>query len=267
MKLTFGFSPCPNDTFMFHGIASGIMQLENCDFSIQLHDVETLNQMAMKSHLDITKISFYAWLNVKNNYQLLNSGSALGHGCGPVLISKQNVKHDEIPRLRIVLPGKWTTAHLLFRLWAPEAVNKIFVDYGQIFDCLMSDVADLGVIIHESRFTFEKAGFKTVVDLGAWWENETKMPIPLGCIVVKNTVPDEIKKRLDVLIKNSIKYAMTNPNKSLPYIKKHAQETGDAILQKHIKTFVNDFSLDLGDKGNAAVKKLEDMARLAGVIC
>ena len=251
---------------MFHAIVSGLLKLSGCEIEEQLHDVETLNRMAIKGELDVTKLSFHAWLLVKDRYRLLQSGAALGYNCGPVLIARRPVQRKDIPACRIVLPGEWTTAHLLFRLWAPEATNKFFVPYDRIFDSLHSGDADCGVIIHESRFTFEQAGFYSFVDLGAWWEEETGLPIPLGCIAVKKTIPDKVARQLDPLIHKSILHAQAHPEESLLYTRRYAQEMEAEVLQKHIRMFVNEFSLDLGATGRAAVEKLEHMARQAGVI-
>lgn len=266
LKLTLGYSPCPNDTFMFHAIASGLLKLPGHEIVEQLHDIETLNRMAMRAELDATKLSFYAWLNVKEHYRLLRHGAAMGHGCGPVLIARRPLTGEQIPGCRIALPGEWTTAHLLFRLWSPESENKLFVRYDQIFDTLQSGVADCGVIIHESRFTFEQAGFKAVADLGGWWEKETGLPIPLGCIGVKKTIPDKIMQELDDLIYAGIIQAREHPERTLHYIHRHAQEMEEKILKKHIQTFVNEFTLELGHTGRAAVAKLEEMALKAGII-
>jgi 1,4-dihydroxy-6-naphthoate synthase len=266
LPLSLGYSPCPNDTFMFHAVSSGLLALPGYKISEHIHDVETLNRMAFKEKLDITKMSFYAWLRVKSRYSLLENGAALGYGCGPVLISKHPLKPVDISECCVVLPGKWTTAHLLFQLWSPEAKNKLFVPYNEIFRVLESGEADCGVIIHESRFTFRRAGFHEITDLGAWWEQKTGLPIPLGCIAAKKTISDQIMGKFDNLIYNSIKHAREHPEQSMLYAGKYAQEMEQDVLQKHIETFVNKFSLGLGHTGRAAVEKLEKMALHAGVI-
>ncbi len=266
LRLTLGYSPCPNDTFMFYALASGSLSLPGCTFDVQIYDVETLNRMALEQKLDITKLSFYAWLNVKNRYRLLENGAALGYGCGPVVISKEALKVSDIPSCRVVLPGEWTTAHLLFQLWAPGAKNKIFMSYDRIFDLLTEGSADCGVIIHESRFTFKQAGFQAIMDLGAWWEDETGLPVPLGCIAANNRISDALVNPLNTLIAQSITYAHAHTEEALSYIREYAQEMEEDILKKHIRTFVNRFSLGLGETGRAAVAKLEQMARQAGII-
>jgi 1,4-dihydroxy-6-naphthoate synthase len=265
--LTLGYSPCPNDTFIFHGIAEGGLALKGIEIETVLHDVETLNAMAMTAgQLDVTKLSFYAYLAVRNRYRLLNSGAALGYGCGPVVIARKPLTRKDMTGCRIVLPGRWTTAHLLFRLWAPEAANRVFVTYDKIFQALDKGEADCGVIIHESRFTFEGAGFRPVKDLGAFWEEKTGLPIPLGCIAARRSLGRETAGELDALIRKSILAAREQPQRTLPYIRRHAQEISAPILQQHIDTFVNAFTLDLGEKGRAAVTKLEELALGAGVL-
>ncbi len=266
MKLTLGYSPCPNDTFMFHALVKGLLPLDDWQFSEELHDVETLNRMAMESRLDVTKLSFYAWLAVKDRYRLLNSGAALGYGCGPVLIAKRALAPRQVTSGKTLLPGRWTTAHLLFRLWAPDAADRRFAPYDRIFDLLERGAADSGVIIHENRFTFAAAGFRQIVDLGAWWEAETGLPIPLGCIAAKKTLPDTVIRRLETLIRESIACARRNPQSALPYMRRHAQEMDAGVLERHVCTFVNAFSLDLGSTGRAAVAALETRARTAEIL-
>lgn len=265
-ELTFGYSPCPNDTFMFNALACGEVTVSDYRLKTVLHDVETLNDLAFSAKLDITKLSFYAWLNVKRRYRLMNSGAAMGFGCGPVLIARPGYDRSNLEDCRIVLPGRWTTAHLLFRLWAPKAHQRSFVPYDRIFERLRSGEADLGVIIHESRFTFESEGFVPVVDLGEWWEKKTGLPIPLGGIAARKSLGDSVIEQIDQAIHRSIDQANANPEKTMPYIRQHAQEMNEKVLLSHIHTFVNDFSLDLPEKGHRAVEVLESMAKEAGVL-
>lgn len=264
--LSFGYSPCPNDTFMFNAIADGTVGIDGHTLHPELHDVETLNRMAMQGRLDISKLSFYAWLAVKARYRLISSGTAMGFGCGPVLISRHPIDRAALARCRVVLPGRWTTGHLLFRLFAPDAEQRIFATYDRIFDTLASGEADCGVIIHESRFTFEAAGFSPVVDLGAWWEAETGLPIPLGGIAARRDLGETLIGDIDVAVNTSIRRAMQHPEAALPYIRRYAQEMDEAVLSAHIRTFVNDFSLDIGDAGRQAIDTLERMARDAGAL-
>ncbi len=261
MKLSFGFSPCPNDTFMFHALAKGLLTLPGYEIEARLHDVETLNKMAFSQVLDISKMSFYAWLQVKENYHLLKSGGAMGYGCGPVVIAKPEKKNLDLSQAEIILPGRWTTAHLLFQLWAPNASNRHFIPYEQIFNSLEKGQADMGVIIHESRFTFAQAGFVEIMDLGKWWEMKTSLPIPLGCIAVKKNLPKEKIAALEDLIRQSIALARKHPESCLPYIRQYAQEFEENILTSHINTFVNEFSEDMGEIGQDALVKLEELAR------
>jgi len=264
--MTLGYSPCPNDTFIFHAIASGALRLPGYDVLEELHDVETLNAMAMEHRLDVSKLSFHAWLRLKDSYRLLQSGAALGFGCGPILIARKPLSRSDIDTCRIVLPGQWTTAHLLFRLWAPKATDTYFVTYDRIFAEIESGRADCGVIIHENRFTFEAAGFRAVVDLGAWWEHETDMPIPLGCIAAKADLGENTIRAVESLIRESIRAAQEHPESTLPYMRQYAQELEIDVLRQHVRTFVNEFSVDLGETGRAAVAELERRATDAGVI-
>lgn len=264
--ITLGFTPCPNDTFIFDGLVNGPLEIPGYDIREQLHDVETLNQMAFAETLDVSKLSFYAWLMVKHNYRLLDCGGALGFGCGPVVIARQSLKREDMAGCRVVIPGQWTTAHLLFRLWAPESEQRRFIPYDRIFEAIESGQADCGVIIHESRFTFEQAGFRRVVDLGAFWEETTGLPIPLGCIAVHRRIPREVVDHLEAQIRESITRAQADPGAALPYLRAHAQEMTRAVLDAHIQTFVNAFSLSMGPQGRAAVDALEQNARQAGII-
>ncbi len=264
--LTFGYSPCPNDTFIFGGLATGRIKPAGFDLSIELHDVETLNHMALAGTLDISKLSFHAWLKVKSNYRLLPCGAALGYGCGPIVVARHPMTKAEVVGSRIVIPGSLTTAHLLFRLWAPDAHRRSFVPYDQIFKLLQTGQADCGVIIHESRFTYEQAGLVALVDLGAFWEAETGAPIPLGCIAAKSELGDDILKEIEENIRASLRFANTHPQENLPYIQQYAQEMDPHVLGQHIKTFVNEFSMDLGPEGHKALEILEERARQAGVL-
>jgi 1,4-dihydroxy-6-naphthoate synthase len=251
---------------MFNAIAQGSVGIDGYRFQPVLHDVESLNRLSMEAVLDISKVSFYAYLKVKKAYRLLSSGAAMGFGCGPVLISRRSLNKAEISRCRVVLPGRWTTANLLFRLWAPDARKLSFTTYDRIFDTLASDQADCGVIIHESRFTFESAGFKPVVDLGAWWEEQTALPIPLGGIVAKTRLGTPLIGQVDRALRASIEQARLNPEQTVPYVRQHAQEMEETVLKAHIQTFVNDFSLAITQTGIKAIETLEGMAREAGVL-
>lgn len=264
--ITLGYSPCPNDTFIFHALVHRRVVVPGCRITEALHDVETLNQLAMDGALDVTKLSFYAWLKLKDRYRLLNAGAAMGHGCGPILVAARRLKREDFHRCRVVLPGEWTTAHLLLRLWAPEFKNRMFTTYDRVLDTILADEADCGVIIHENRFTYQKKGVRAIVDLGEWWEQETALPIPLGCIAARADLPEHLVTGIESAIRRSIQEALAQPEHALPYIRQYAQEMEADVLKQHIHTFVNDYSLDLGKRGHTAVAILEKKAREAGVI-
>jgi 1,4-dihydroxy-6-naphthoate synthase len=264
--LSLGFSPCPNDTFIFNALVNGTVEIPGYQVQAHLHDVETLNQMAFDGVLDVSKLSFFAWLMVRDQYDLLASGGALGFGCGPVVIASRPLTAADMSGCRIVLPGQWTTAHLLFRLWAPGALNRFFAPYDQIFDILDDRRADCGVIIHESRFTYHQKGFAVVADLGAWWEEQTGLPIPLGCIAAHKRLGKETALAVEDAIRSSITQARQDPAAAMPYIRTHAQEMTAEVLEAHIHAFVNEFSFDFGPTGRNAVAVLADRARRIGVV-
>lgn len=251
---------------MFHAIAAGQVALPGESFAIELHDVETLNQWAARGRFDITKLSFHAWLLQRERYTLLRSGAALGYGCGPLLVATRSLSRAELTRCRVAVPGELTTAHLLLRLWQPEATDRLFLPYDRIQEAVLAGEADCGVLIHEGRFTFEPAGLVAVVDLGEWWENHTGLPIPLGCIGMRRELGRGLKRRVELLLAESIAHARKNRESALPYMTEHAAELDRTVLWRHVDTFVNHFSLDLGEQGGAAVVRLEEMARAAGVI-
>ena len=265
-KLTMAYSPCPNDTFMFHDVAAGGLASSGYEVAVYLHDVETLNRMALKGTYDLTKVSFHAYLLIRNEYQLLNAGAALGFGCGPLLVSRGVLSRDELSHCRIAIPGELTTAHLLMRFWAPEATQKVFVSYDQVMPMILAGEVDCGVIIHESRFVYQDAGLTCIADLGEWWEKETGGPIPLGCIVARKSLGSRAISELEALIRRSIRHSQAVPEAVAGYVRQNAIETSVEVQAKHIAMFVNAFSLDLGDAGRAAVAKLEQQARKAGII-
>jgi 1,4-dihydroxy-6-naphthoate synthase len=265
-ELTLGFSPCPNDTFIFHALVHERVPFNGYRLDVQLHDVETLNRMAASETLDVSKLSVFAWFKHQSCYRLMESGAALGYGCGPLVVTTPGPKPEPFARWRIALPGQDTTAHLLLRLWAPDAQDRYFVPYDRIFDQLRQGQADAGVIIHENRFTYEKQGFGLVVDLGAWWEQQTGLPIPLGVIAAHKRIAAADRRALELAIRNSIDYARQFPEASHAYMHRHAQEMDAPVLRKHVTTYVNDFSLNLGTKGHAAIARLASMAREKGVL-
>ncbi len=257
MKITLGFSPCPNDTFIFDALVNNKIDTMGINFEPKLEDVETLNNRAINNLLDITKISFGVLPLVYNNYIVLNSGSALGTGVGPILIARNNILINEIDNCIIYIPGEHTTAHILFNLAFPRAKNKIFIRYDEVENLVLKSPSNniAGVIIHENRFTYAQKGLNKIIDLGEFWQNETGYPIPLGGIVAKRQLNNSLLKKIDLLIKQSIEYAFTNYPLISPYVKMHAQEMDEQVIRKHIELYVNDYSISLREEGKKAVKE------------
>jgi 1,4-dihydroxy-6-naphthoate synthase len=258
MKLTLGFSPCPNDTFIFDALVNGLIDTQGLEFDVVLDDVQTLNQWAIEGKLAITKLSYGVLPLVLQHYALLNSGSALGTGVGPLLIKKQQPTDTNIAQYPIAIPGKNTTAHLLFSLAYPDAHNKIFLRYDEIEPFVTANKG-LGVIIHENRFTYQQKGLEKITDLGDYWEQQTQHPIPLGGIVIKRSLDKQLQQTVDGLIKQSIQFAFKRYPQLSDYIRSHAQEMSEAVMRKHINLYVNDYSLALGPKGKAAIVKLMEV--------
>jgi 5,8-dihydroxy-2-naphthoate synthase len=268
MKLSLGFSPCPNDCFMFDAIVNKRIDLEGLEFAERLADVEALNEAAFAGEADVTKLSYHAYAYCAATYVLLDAGSALGRNCGPLLISKRAVSKQEVAAgtLRIAIPGKYTTANFLLGLAFPAATNKTPLVFSAIESALLNDEYDAGLIIHENRFTYESKGLKKIVDLGEFWESETGAPIPLGGIVIQRALPDEVKQTVNRVLRRSVEYAFANRAASLPYVRKHAQEMSDDVMYKHIDLYVNEYSVDLGADGRCAVELLFERGRTAGLI-
>ena len=258
-KIQIGFSPCPNDTFIFDAMVNNKIDTGNLEFEPILEDVQTLNEWAIQGKLPITKLSYGVLPLVLNNYNLLDSGSALGRGVGPLLITNNATGENNIEEKLIAIPGENTTAHLLFSLAYPNAKNKVFLRYDEIENFVLSGKG-LGVIIHENRFTYEAKGLLKITDLGDYWEKTTGYPIPLGGIVAKKTMQPQIQNQVNILIRQSIEYAFKNYPTLNDYIKNNAQEMSEAVMLKHIDLYVNKFSLDLGLDGKAAVNKLLEIA-------
>lgn len=256
MKLTLGFSPCPNDTFIFDALVNKKIDTEGLEFEVHLEDVQTLNEWAVEGRLALTKISYGVLPLITNQYLVLNSGGALGKGVGPLLISKQSIANDpeQVNRASIAVPGTNTTAHLLFSLAYPRALNKQFMIFSQIEEAVLSGRTDMGVIIHENRFTYEQKGLNKVLDLGAFWEEKTGMPIPLGGIVAKRELPVELMATIDRLIQQSVEFAFQQYPLITEYVQCHAQEMETAVMKQHIDLYVNDFSRSLGDEGKQAIQ-------------
>ena len=250
-----GFSPCPNDTFIFDALVNNKINTGNLSFAPVLEDVQTLNQWAIEGKLAVTKLSYGVLPLVKHQYNLLNSGSALGRGVGPLLITNAALQSSKVEECLIAIPGKNTTANLLFSLAYPDAKNKIFLRYDDIENFVLEGKG-LGVIIHENRFTYAEKGLIKIIDLGDYWEGETGNPIPLGGIVIKKTIPLQIQEQIDFLIKHSIEFAFSNYPVLTDYVRTHAQEMSEDVMRSHIDLYVNKYSLDLGEEGKAVVKKL-----------
>lgn len=256
MRLTLGFSTCPNDTFIFDAAVHKKIDTQGIDFEVVLGDVEELNKKVFEGKIDITKLSYHAYAYAATNYVLLNSGSALGNNNGPILISKYKIYPDELNDIKIAIPGKYTTANLLLSIAFPDAKNKIPYLFSDIVDAVSDREVDAGLIIHENRFTYKAKGLKKIVDLGEYWENLTEMPIPLGGIVINRRFDKDVQKKLSDIVKKSIEYAYKHPDSSLNYIRQYAQEMDAEVMKKHIDLYVNEFSLDLGQSGKEAIQKL-----------
>jgi len=260
MKLTLGYSPCPNDTFIFDAMVHGKIDTEGLDFVPVLADVEILNQRAFRSELDISKVSYHAYINLVTDYILLNSGSALGRSCGPLLISKQPVDVLTLADDRIGIPGQWTTANFLLQFYLKKRITaRIFV-FSEIEHALLDEIISAGVIIHENRFTYAAKGLKKIQDLGEYWDAKTHVPIPLGGIAARRSLEHALLSKVDRVMRRSVDYALANPLSSHSYVRAHAQEMDDAIVQQHIQLYVNEFTRNLGQEGRKAVQTMLDMA-------
>jgi 1,4-dihydroxy-6-naphthoate synthase len=268
MTLTLGFSPCPNDCFMFDAMVHRRIDLEGLDFDVRMADIEALNSAAFAGGVDITKLSFHAFAYCADDYVLLDAGSALGRNCGPLLISQRPISPEEVAAgdLRIAIPGKYTTANFLLSLAFPRATDKS--------ECLFSDIEagvldgrfDAGLIIHENRFTYADRGLKKIIDLGEFWESETGAAIPLGGIVISRRLPADVRQRVNRVMRRSVEYAFANRDASLPFVRANAQAMSDEVMYKHIDLYVNEYSVDLGVDGRRAIEVLFERARNSGVI-
>jgi 1,4-dihydroxy-6-naphthoate synthase len=265
-QLTIGYSPCPNDTFIFYALVHGKVHVPGIEFREQLADVETLNRMALESSLDITKISFHALGHLREQYALLRSGSALGRGCGPLIVAKPGTRFEDIKKGVIAIPGKLTTASLLLRLLDPTIENTAVMPFDRIMDAVVKGEASAGLIIHESRFTYPLYKLEKLLDLGAWWEKHSGLPIPLGGILGKRSLGRDILLSIEAGIRDSLHYANAHPDEVLHYCKQHSQEMDETVMKNHIDLYVNDFSLDLGQEGLAAVRRLFDEAEASGIV-
>jgi 1,4-dihydroxy-6-naphthoate synthase len=272
MKLTLGFSPCPNDTFIFDALIHHKIDTEGLEFEVFYDDVETLNQKAFRGELDITKLSYHAFAYVANQYVLLDAGSALGFGVGPMLICKDNPETlysqltTENTQLKIGIPGKYTTANFLLGLAFPAATNKVELVFSDIENAVLEGRIDAGLIIHENRFTYQNKGLKKIIDLGDYWEKETGCAIPLGGIVANRNLPLDVQHKINRVLRKSVEFAFANPKSGLDFIRQHAQEMSEEVMYKHIELYVNKYSVDLGEEGRKAIKLLFDTALEKGII-
>ena len=265
-KLSLGFSPCPNDTFIFHALMHGQACGSSPAFGdAALADVETLNEWALAGRLDVTKLSFHALGHVLDQYILLMAGSALGRGCGPLLVARENFSVAALPGLTIAIPGKYTTAALLLRMYSPVPLTIRVMRFDRIMPAIVAGEVDAGVIIHESRFTFQAHGLLLLQDLGVWWEQETGFPIPLGGIAAKRSLGKEKIQAIDRRIRASVSSAFAGPEAGMDYIRQHAQELDDKVIRDHIGLYVNQFSLDLGAEGVGAVREFLERGRQLGI--
>lgn len=266
MQLTLGFSTCPNDTFIFDAMIHHKVDTEGLEFDVVLADVEELNRNAFSASIDITKLSYHAYAFVANNYKLLTSGSALGYKNGPLLISKKKIYSDEVSYCVVAIPGKYTTANLLFSIAFPNVKEKKEYLFSDIEEAILDGEVDAGLIIHENRFTYEKRGLRKIIDLGEDWEEKTQNPIPLGGIVIHRKFDNEIHEKVNRVLKRSVEFAFENSNAAYLFIKNHAQELNDEVIQKHIDLYVNNFTVDLGEKGRSAVNTLYERAKTEKIL-
>lgn len=267
MELTLGYSPCPNDTFIFYGLAKNRIDTGGLRFREVLEDVETLNRMALRAELDVTKVSFHALGFLRKEYLLLRSGGALGKGCGPLVVSRTERTMEDLRGRTIAIPGRLTTAFLLMQLYDPSLKARVrIMPFHLIINAVQKGEVDAGLIIHESRFTYQEAGLCSVLDLGAWWEEKTGLPIPLGGIIARRSLGTELIVSISDCIRRSLDYSVRNPAEPRSYIKQHAQELDDAVIEQHIGLYVNEYSRDLGADGMRAVSEFFRLAEEKGLI-
>ncbi len=265
-ELTLGFSPCPNDTFMFYPLVHGLVDTEGLSYREQLEDVETLNRLALAGELDVSKVSYHALGHIRDDYALLRAGSALGRGCGPLLVAADRIDPAGLRGRTIAVPGNYTTAKLLLRLFDPTLTDFVVMPFNEIMEAVLSGSVDAGLIIHESRFTYQGFGLHKLLDLGEWWEAETGLPIPLGGIVARRSLGAETIAAVERALKAGVGYARSHPDEAARYIGEHAQEMSPEVCAAHIGLYVNDFSADLGEEGIRAITCLLQRAEEAGLI-
>ncbi|PHN05151.1 menaquinone biosynthesis family protein [Flavilitoribacter nigricans] len=266
MKLSLGFSPCPNDTFIFDALMHGKIDTEGLTFEVIMEDVEALNEAAFRSDLDITKLSYHAYAYLRDKYVLLDAGSALGNNCGPLLIAKSEISADRLQEAVVAIPGKYTTANFLLGLAYPEITNKKEMLFSDIEGAVLRGEVDAGLIIHENRFTYEDKGLVKIRDLGEYWETTTGMPIPLGGIVIRRDLPEPVRQKVNRVLARSVAFALEQPEQTLEFVRQYAQEMQESVMMAHIGLYVNDYTRDLGERGRAAVQHLFKTADEKGII-
>lgn len=266
MQISLGYSTCPNDTFIFDALVNGKIDCEGLEFVPFLTDVEDLNLLAFKGKLDVTKLSFHAWLHVWRSYRILDAGSALGKGSGPVLVARNQCLDPRFLSLSIAIPGEYTTANLLLRMAYPNIKEKKIFVFSDIEQAILDGLTDAGVLIHENRFTYEKKGLVLLADLGQYWEESAYAPIPLGGIMAHRRLPQEVVEKVNKLVRKSLEFALSNPKGTIPYMRKFAQSMDQEVLDAHLRTFVNEYSVELGDEGKRAIKILIEKSIAAGLI-
>lgn len=264
MTLTLGFSPCPNDCFMLDAIVHRRIDLEGLEFTPVIDDVEALNRRAFEGGIDVTKLSYHAFAHCADRYALLEAGSALGRGCGPLLIAARPMPMEEVASARIAIPGRHTTASFLLAFAFPSVRDTTELIFSEIEQAVSDGRVDAGVIIHENRFTYEAKGLKKVIDLGEHWERVTGAPIPLGGIAVRRDLPQEVQQAMNRVMRRSVEYAFANPGASRAFVREHAQEMDEEVMRQHIALYVNEYSVDLGPDGRRAIEILFDKARAHG---
>lgn len=266
MKLTLGFSPCPNDTFIFDAMLRQKIDTEGLEFEVIMEDVEALNRRACSAELDVTKLSYHAFAHLAFEYALLDAGSALGNNCGPLLVARAPMCVEEVNAARIAIPGNMTTANFLLSMAYPEAQNKQETLFSDIEDAVLENRADAGLIIHENRFTYAEKGLVKILDLGAHWEMTTGLPIPLGGIVVRRALPLEVQHKVNRVMRRSVEYAFAHPEAVMPFVRSHAQAMEDTVMKAHINLYVTHFTVDLGPSGRAAVHQMFQIAKEKQII-
>ncbi len=261
-----GFSPCPNDTFIFYALLHSKVEMEGLSFEPYISDVEDLNRKAFAEELPVTKLSFHTFFHLQNKYRLLTSGAALGRGCGPLLISKEKIGEEEIKNKRVAIPGKYTTANFLLQIFFPVVREKVEMVFSEIESALLNKEVDAGVIIHENRFTYEKKGLLKIADLGERWEKETGHAIPLGGIAVSRKLDEATQQKINRVMNRSVEYAWKHKEEVIPFVKKYSQEMSEEVMWQHIHLYVNEFTTELGETGKVAVTEMQKYEMENGVI-